>query len=79
MRILGLRTSKNRSERSIVRNFFDAYKSIGSKTHTKDANTSQRVLTSTIMGKEMEKTHVVRKTSKSIRISRTTLVKALVR
>ena len=79
MRTLGLRTSENSSERSIVRNLFDGYQSIGSKAHSKDANTSQQVLTSTIVGKEMVKSRMIRKTSKSLRISRRTLVKALVR
>ena len=45
----------------------------------KYVNTNWCVLTSTIVGKEMEKSLMIRKTSKSLRISRTTLVKALVR
>ena len=79
MRILGLRTSENSSERTIVRNLFDAYKSIGSKSCNKDVNTTRRVLTSTIIGKEMTKNCIVRKINKSLRISRTMLLKALVR
>ena len=79
MRILGLRTSENNSERTIVRNIFDAYQSIGSKGYNNDVYTSWQVLTSTIMGKEMAKNCMVSKTSKSLRISRTTLLKAIVR
>ena len=79
MRILRLRTSEKGSERTIFLNLFDAYKSIGSQSHNKDANATRWVLTSTIMRKEMEKTHMICKTSKSLRINRTTLVKALVR
>ena len=79
MRTLGLRTYENCSERSIVRNLFDVYQSIGSKARSKDANTSQGVLTSTIVEKEMEKSCMIRKISKSLRISRTMLVKALER
>ena len=79
MRTLGLRTSENSSERITVRILFDAYQSFGSKENSKDANTSRRFLTSTIVGKEMEKYCTIRQTSKSLRISRKTLVKALVR
>lgn len=38
MKILGLRSSKSNSERTIVRNLFDAYQDIGSKSRTKDSN-----------------------------------------
>lgn len=78
MRILGLRTFENSSERSIFINLFDAYQSISSKECSKDDNKSKLFLTSIIMGKEMEKSSMIRKISKSLRTSRSMLVKALV-
>jgi hypothetical protein len=79
MTIIGLRTSENSTERTIVRNLFYSYQDIGSKSRSKDANVTRRVLTSTIMGKEMKKSCIVRKTSKSLRIGRSTLQRALQR
>lgn len=79
MKILGLRSSESNSERTIVRNLFDAYQAIGSKSHTKDSNATQRVITSTIKRKELKEDCLIRKTSKSLNISRTTLSKALKR
>ena len=79
MRILGLRTYENSSEKSIFRNLFDVYQSIGLKSCTKDSSISQCVLTSIIIGKEMEKSRIISKISNSLRISRTTLVKTFVR
>lgn len=78
IKIIGLISSENNSEKTIVRNLFNLYQATSSTSHSnKDANITQRVLTSTIMSKQTKNYCLIRRTSKSLKISRTTLHHAL--
>ena len=79
MKILGLRTMDDSNERNIVKNLMSAYDKVGSKSRTKDSNIIRRVLTSTIVSSQMKKARLMRNTSKTLKIGRGTLRRAMLR
>ena len=79
MKILGLRMMDDSNEKSIVKNLMSAYEKVGSKSCTKDSNITKWVLTSTIVSTQMKKARLMRKTRKTLKISRGTLRRAMVR
>ena len=79
MKILGLRTMDDSNKKSIVKNLMSAYEKMGSKSCTKDSNITRRVLTSRTVSTQMKKARLMRKTSKTLKIGRGTLRRAILR
>ena len=67
------------NEKNIVKNLMSAYNKVGSKSRTKDSNITRRILTSTIVSTQMKKAQLMRKTSKTLKIGRGTLRRAMLR
>lgn len=54
-----------------------AYGNAGSTSSTKDSNVMQCVITSTIVRNQINKAHLIRKTSQTLKVIRKTLMKLI--